>query len=393
MNYLSVVSRCFIDRQGGAPRVAWDIAKLMKEQGHNVYMFCQKANPDDAEFCEYEGIKVVRYQTPLTRTLDPLKFDKKIAQGKKIAQKYLRNIKWDKIHIHLPLEGKIISDTIQGNPEYIYTVHSPAVMEQDIVWGTQGLAGRVKKIFAKRKILDLEGSIIRKANKVHMLSNFTQSKLKEYYDIDGKISIIPHWCRENFKRRYTKKQARKKLKWPEEKRILFTLRHHGPRYGIDVAIKAITPILKKDRDMTFYIGGDGPLKTQYMDLVKKLNITHQIKFLGRISDDELQNCYDASDLFILPTRSLECFGLIVLEAYSYGLPIISTDAGALPELIRPIAPDMIVAANEIESLSRKIEQYFNGNVNVPTSNEIIEYCNKNFGKEVITRKLLRFIMD
>ena len=48
--------------------------------------------------------------------------------------------------------------------------------------------------------------------------------------------------------------------------------------------------------------------------------------------------YEAADLFVLPTTALECFGLITMEAFAHGCPVLSTDAAAVPESMRPIMP-------------------------------------------------------
>ena len=126
-------------------------------------------------------------------------------------------------------------------------------------------------------------------------------------------------------------------------------------------------------------------------LARDLVVDEKIWFMGKVSDEVLCQCYEAADVFILPTRALECFGLIVLEAYAYGLPIISSDAGALPELIRPIAPDMIVPAGQIEALQQKIEAFVNGSLNVPAPEAIINYVQKNYSYEVIIPQIVAML--
>jgi glycosyltransferase involved in cell wall biosynthesis len=391
MNYLSVVSRCFVDGQGGAPRVAWDMCKIMQERGHNVTMFCQKENVKDNEICEVDGIRVIRFEFPRTAALDPFKVYKQINAGTKVARKYLLNTKWDVVHVHLPIEGRIIFKLIGTGPRYIYTVHSPSVLEQKFNWSQQGIRGKVKILLGTGAMKKIEGNLLRNADCIQTLSEFTKTAIDGFYDVGSKIRVIPHWCRKDFVRRHSKAEARTLLAWPQDAKILFTLRHFGPRYGLDIAIRAAAPLLKKYTCLRFALGGYGPLKQTLMQLAKNLGVDDKIWFMGRVSDDVLRQCYEAADMFILPTRALECFGLIVLEAFAYGLPIISTDAGALPELIRPISPDMIVPAGQIEPLQRKIEAFVNGSLKEPVPEVIIDYVQKKYSYEVIVPRIVEML--
>ena len=70
----------------------------------------------------------------------------------------------------------------------------------------------------------------------------------------------------------------------------------------------------------FYIGGDGELRPSLERLSAELGATEKIRFTGRLSDEDLLLAYQAADLFVLPTLALECFGLISIEAMSFGCP-------------------------------------------------------------------------
>ena len=62
MNYLVVAEFCFPDVPGGAHRVAWDIAKLMRDRGHSVTLICYRSIDQTTEgVAELEGIRVVRF--------------------------------------------------------------------------------------------------------------------------------------------------------------------------------------------------------------------------------------------------------------------------------------------------------------------------------------------
>jgi glycosyltransferase involved in cell wall biosynthesis len=363
----------------------------MKQQGNNVTMFCQKANPGDSEVVEYEGIRVIRYDFPRTMVLDPFKFRKQMEAAMEVGRRHLLDVHWDVVHSHLPMEGAMIRKLLPDGPRFVHTSHSPVIMEQEITWGAQGWAGRVKKVFGKAPLRRLERKLLCSMDGIQTLSRFTRDQLDGAYGIGSKIDVVPHWCREDFRRVNTKMESRRLLGIDPGLKVLFTLRHLGPRYGVDVAIKAIAPILKKNDDLVFIVGGDGPLRPAFESLANDLGVKDQVRFLGRLTDEDLRLYYETADLFVLPTLALECFGLIVLEAFAYGMPIVSTDAGALPELMEPILPEFLVPAGDEKALRSKVEMFVEGSLQPPTPAVVESHVKEHFSQESIVPRILALV--
>lgn len=91
--------------------------------------------------------------------------------------------------------------------------------------------------------------------------------------------------------------------------------------GVQYLIDAV-----RDLDIKVLIAGDGPLRSELVQQIEKENLTDKINVLGKVTDDELASLYSSSDLFVLPSVApSEAFGLVQLEAMSYGLPVINTE--------------------------------------------------------------------
>ena len=75
------------------------------------------------------------------------------------------------------------------------------------------------------------------------------------------------------------------------------------------------------------------MRSQLEEQSSRLGLDPYVEFLGRISDEQLPLCYGASNCFVLPTRALECFGLIVLESFATETPVIASRVAAIPELV------------------------------------------------------------
>src|SRR5690606_11930440 len=75
--------------------------------------------------------------------------------------------------------------------------------------------------------------------------------------------------------------------------------------------------------------GDGPERQSAEELCRSMSICNDIRFLGK--QDQMDEILSITDLFVLPSE-YESFGLSALEAMACGVPVISTNAGGLPEI-------------------------------------------------------------
>lgn len=391
MQYLSVVDNFFPDRPSGAGRVAYDTACLMRDRGHVVTLFCRRQSPRAPDVSEEEGIRVVRFDYPAVGSLDPFKLQKQIAAGTAAARRYLAGQKWDIVHLHLAPHGRMVINALGPDQNYIYTAHSPIVDEQIANWADQGIPGKIKRMLGTGTLRRLEEGVLRQVRRIQTLSRFTAGILNERYGIGHKITVIPHWCRPDFFRQHEKSEARRLLGWPLEGCILLSVRRLAPRMGLDNAIEAVAPLVGRDPEVFLMIVGEGPLKTRFQKQVQSLGASGKIRLLGRVSDEVLRLCYEAADLFVLPTRALECFGLPVLESLAFGLPLITTDAAAIPELMNPILPECVVAAGNVDALRQKIRMYLEGKLSLPGSSELVQYVSGRFSLSTVTEQLSQFL--
>ncbi|TWT40902.1 Alpha-D-kanosaminyltransferase [Phycisphaerae bacterium RAS1] len=389
MNYLVAADDCFLDRPGGMGRVAWDIAQLMRERGHLVGMVCM--NHDPARFpnglSEQNGVRIVRYQRPDLPAWHPGRMSACIEAASKAVWEHFSETSWHLVHMHTAFTGGGVFQVLGRNPRYVYTMHSPIVLENEINWAQQGIVGRIKAWMGLGKLKAAEHKVLDPATDIQTLSNFTKVQVDHFHKMGHKVRVIPHWRRPELRREMDKAEARRRLGWPLDEKILFTVRIHGPRYGIDVAIRAAAPLIQ-DKRCWFAIGGDGPLRPTLENLAKELGVAERTRFTGRLSDADLALAYQAADLFVLPTLSLECFGLITIEAMSFGCPVIGTDAGATPEILDKYCPGLVVPAGNVEALREKLGAYFAGRLQTPDEAATVAFIEKNYGRDVIVPKLI-----
>jgi len=132
------------------------------------------------------------------------------------------------------------------------------------------------------------------------------------------------------------------------------------RKGTHVLIDAIA--LLKDLDIKVNIVGGYSADHNYFKRLRTSVIKNHLEdivvFHGRVSEDDLNSFYLNSDIFILPSLH-ETFGIVLLEAMSFGLPIIATSVGAISELVINGVNGILVLPNDPNSLAKSIQNLVN----------------------------------
>lgn len=135
--------------------------------------------------------------------------------------------------------------------------------------------------------------------------------------------------------------------------VVFTLRYHVPKNGIEYLIRAAPRVLSEAPETMFVIGSDGPLMDYHKGLAKNLGIEDHILFVGRIPRMDLPYYYAASDVFVIPSV-IEAFGLVTVEAMACGKPVIGTNVGGIPGIIIDRFNGFLVEPKNPENIAEKI---------------------------------------
>jgi len=131
--------------------------------------------------------------------------------------------------------------------------------------------------------------------------------------------------------------------------------------GIEYAIRAVASLLSQhpELDITYTIGGDGPLAPHLKALVSELGVGEQVRFLGSLEADEVAELLAPSDLFLLPSVTdrlgdQEGIPVVLMEALAVGLPVVSTHHSGIAELIVDGESGFLVPERDVEALVEKL---------------------------------------
>ncbi len=125
----------------------------------------------------------------------------------------------------------------------------------------------------------------------------------------------------------------------------------GRRKGAYDILKAAKLI--KNNNVQINIYGDGDID-KVRSIVEENNIGNKVKVNGWISGDEIEKAYNESDIFILPSYN-EGLPMSVLEAISFGLPVISTDIDGIPEAVKDNVNGYLITPGDYKVLAEKID--------------------------------------
>lgn len=128
--------------------------------------------------------------------------------------------------------------------------------------------------------------------------------------------------------------------------------------GLDILLSALAKLSNYAWQLN--IIGDGDLKEKYLTNCQKLKIEDNVKFKGRVSEEDLIEHYQNSNFLVLPSiNAHEAFGLVLIEALACGLPIIASHLAGVRSVFSHKQEGLQVQANSVDDLKNKIEFLFN----------------------------------
>ena len=129
------------------------------------------------------------------------------------------------------------------------------------------------------------------------------------------------------------------------------------RKGVDVLLRALA-ILPETGKVQLVILGDGEERPFLEILCDQLGLSERVRFLGTVTGPTKSKLLQNARFGVVPSRQWEAFGLIVLEGYASGLPMIATDMPGLADLIEPERTGLLVPPESPESLAAAMGRLF-----------------------------------
>lgn len=291
----------------------------------------------------------------------------------------------DAINLHFALYSLPLLQVLPDGVPITFSFHGPWALEC-----RQEGVGKLGVFFRDW----VEQRVYRRCDRFIVLSKAFGNILHQNYQVPwSKIHIIPGGVDlTRFQSNLSRQEARTQLKWSQERTILFTPRRLVHRMGLDKLLTALAKIKAQIPDVWLAIAGKGPIKAALEQQATELGLNDHVKFLGFLPDDQLPLAYQAADLTIMPSQSLEGFGLVLLESLACGTPALCTPVGGMPEVLEPFSPDLITASPEAKDIAERLEQVLTGKVAMPSRSACREYATNNFDWQKIAQQVRQILL-
>lgn len=331
---------------GGSGIIATEIGRSLARRGHSVHFICSELPSRLERFQQnvfFHEVEVLEY---------PL-FDHShyaLALASKMVEVSTYE-KLDLLHVHYAIPhatSGFLAKQILGSraPRLLTTLH-----------GTD-----ITVVGADRSFLPITRFSIVQSDRVTVPSRYLKAATYDNLDVPRSlpIEVIPNFVdTDRFQPVEAKRweplatlfgDAKAWLGGKERPKVLIHNSNFRPLKRVEDVIYIFAQV-KKALPCLLVLIGDGPERSRIEQLVRQMDLTGSVCFLGKQLDfvEVLQN----SDVFLLPSQT-ESFGLAALEALSCGVPVVASRVGGLPEVVLDGETGLLHAVGDVSGMARSV---------------------------------------
>lgn len=201
------------------------------------------------------------------------------------------------------------------------------------------------------------------------------------------IKLIPNGVDMSMFKSTDDKETFKKNLNIEEKRIIISVSRLTPKNGIDYLIRAFPEILARFSDTRLILLGGGKQEEEIKKLKRELGVQDKITLIDHVPHAEIKKYLSIADVFIRPSLD-EGFGIAFIEAMACGIPVIGTNVGGIPDIIKNNENGIIIEPrNEKQIINSILNLLNNKDLAEKLSAKGHEYVKKQFNWDNIYKKM------
>lgn len=188
---------------------------------------------------------------------------------------------------------------------------------------------------------------LEKSCAVTAVSGFLQEKTRQSFGVDLTIQAIPNFVDTSLYQRAAQDSLEQRLRRGDEW-ILMHVSNFRPVKRVQDCIRILAEVRTKLSARLIFVG-DGPERSEAERLTRELGVEEHVTFLGKQS--ALPEILSVADIFLLPSQQ-ESFGLSALEAMSCSVPVIATNIGGIPEVVKHDETGFIAELGDVQRMAR-----------------------------------------
>ncbi len=187
---------------------------------------------------------------------------------------------------------------------------------------------------------------IERSDAVTAVSDFLRRMTVAEFQVQSRIDVVPNFVDVHD---YLPGPAdRAPLAAPGQKVLLHVSNFRPVKRVLDVV--RIFERVSRELDSVLLMVGEGPERSSAQALARRLGLVDRVRFLG--TQNAIEEIAGLADVFLLPSE-LESFGLSALEAMACGVPVVGSDVGGLPEVVRHTESGYLLPVGDVEGMAAR----------------------------------------
>ena len=174
---------------------------------------------------------------------------------------------------------------------------------------------------------------IRRARAVTGCSQFTLDDAERHFGLGrGRGRVVFNGVDMTAGSSHETAEPRSMLAVGNGRRYVFAVGRVVAKKGFDLLVQAFAQLAPELEDVDLVIGGAGPEQDALRTLVASLDLGDRVKFPGRLAREDVAVAMSGAAVFVMPSR-VEPFGIVALEAWRAGAPLVASSRGGAPEYV------------------------------------------------------------
>ena len=315
---------------GGSGAVAAELGKQLARRGHDIHVISYRLPfrlgdlPQNICFHEVDISSYPLFEYP----------PHDLALAVKMAEA-TREHGLELFHVHYAIPHAIAGLLAQqmlggGAPRMVTTLHGTDIT----------IVGQDRSFFEITKFG------IERSDAVTAVSDFLRRMTVAEFQVSSRIDVVPNFV--DVHGYVPERPDRSAYAAPGQKVLLHVSNFRPVKRVLDVV--RIFERVSREVDSVLLMVGDGPERSSAQALARRLGLSERLRFLGTRQD--IEDVAALADVFLLPSE-LESFGLSALEAMAAGVPVVGSDAGGLPEVVKHAESGFLLPVGDVDGMAAR----------------------------------------
>ena len=321
---------------GGLSKHLLSLGEVVKSKGHKLYLgFPQRREWQNELSLNSEIIIIPEIKKALWSGFP------------RIIYRICKHHSIDILHIHFEFAQpfSLACSIKKWDIPTIYQWHNPPVPLNEYLTPQNTLKGKIKKFTSGLVARLTDRRVI--SHHITISHEITHLLVKNGWTEERKITLLPNGVSIAMSNNITLNPKTKSVP------VIGTVANFRPEKDHITLLQAFNILYKKGLNSELWLVGDGPTRPDVEKLAKELGIESKLRFIGTVSNPN--EFYRQFDIFVLSTH-YEGHSLVILEAMSFGLPIVATRISGVPEVIKDRVNGLLVNPKDPHDLAQALQK-------------------------------------